>query len=205
MSNQEAPELELLAGKRQSNESDAAITACNDWLRMGSGRSLAELINNYQQASTFRRGFKPPTTSYGTVRVWSSDYDWAARASEYDAGWEQRKNAEHEAVFNYGLALDHERIRELYTLAAFLKGQLYERNKKGVFHNVWVPDVKQVGSGEDAQKYDIEKFNAPLIEQFRKTLEDIAKETGGRIQQTDIKSGGEKIALAVVKMPLDEL
>lgn len=198
-------ELELLAGQRQSNESDVAVTACNDWLRMGSGRSLAGLIDNYRQSLTFQRGFKPPTTSYGTVRMWSSDFGWSGRASEFDAGWEERKNAERDAILNFGLAQDFERLRELYTLAAFLKGQIYERGKKGVYHNVWLPDVKQIGSGKDAVKYDIERFNDALIEQFRQVMNDIAKEVGGRVQKQDITSAGEKVALAVVKMPIDEL
>jgi hypothetical protein len=192
MSNQ-PPEIELIAGSRQSNETDVSVTACNDWLRMGSGRSLAGLIHYYQQSSTFQRGFKPPTTSYATLRTWSSNYDWSVRASEYDASWEDRKNAEREAVLSYGLALDYERLRALYTLEAFLRGQLYERSKKGIYYNVWLPDVKGIRDGDESKLVDIERFNAPLIEQYRKTLEDIAKEVGGRVSKTDVTSGGKEI------------
>lgn len=185
-------ELEPLSGQRQNKESDAAVTACNDWLRMGSGRSIPALLAQYQEQSGFIRNFKPPSTSYKTLETWSSNFKWPDRAREYDATWEQRKNAEREAVIGYGLALDFERIRELYRLAAFLKAQIYETNDDGIFHNIWVPDVKSIGSGEFAERVDIERFNGPLVEQYRKVLEDIAKEVGARVLKQDI-SGGLKL------------
>lgn len=192
-------ELQPLSGQRQSKESDAAVIACNDWLRMGTGRSLPALLELYQQKSAFISDFKPPSTSYKTLNTWSSRYNWPERATEYDAAWEQRKNAEREAVLNYGLSLDYERVRELYQLADFLRGQIYERNlDSGVFHNIWVPDVKSIGSGDKAERVDIERFNAPLIEQYRKVLEDIAKEVGGRVNKTDLTSDGERLAVEVV-------
>lgn len=194
-------ELELLNGQRQSNESDKAVQACNDWLRLGSGRSLPGLLTKY---SEFYQN-EPPTSSLATLKRWSTDFSWQSRAVEYDAGWETRKNAEREAVIGYGLALDYERLRELYRLAAFLRSQIYETSEGGIYHNIWVPDVKSVGSGEFAERVDIERFNAPLIEQYRKVLEDIAKETGGRVDKKDITSNGETITLAITKMPIDEL
>lgn len=195
---EETPQVELLSGVRQEGETDVATTACNDWLRMGSGRSIPALINNYLQQITFQRGFKPPSTVNGTLRVWSSTYDWPSRAREYDAAWEARKSAEAEAVRGYGLALEHERLRELYQLAALLKGQIYELSEphpvtgRVSFSNLWVADVKTIGSGEFAERVDIERFNSALIEQYRKVLEDIAKEVGGRVQKQEITgaSGG---------------
>lgn len=92
-----------------------------------------------------------------------------------------------------GLALAHERVQKLKELGAFLEAQMYERGEDGVYYNVWLPDVKQIGSGENAERVDIERFNSAIIEQYRDTLDDLAKETGGRRQQHDITSGGEKI------------
>ena len=43
-------ELEPLYGQRQKGESDNAVIACNDYLRMGPGRSLAKLLGRYQNA-----------------------------------------------------------------------------------------------------------------------------------------------------------
>jgi hypothetical protein len=187
MSKRTSQEIELLSGQRQNGETDKAVQACNDWLRLGSGRSLPKLLEQYRQSSAFVSSFNPPSSSYKTLNTWSSRYDWPGRARQYDASWEARKNAEREAVLGYGLALDYERLRNLYRLAAFLEAQIYERGAEGVYHNVWLPDVKQIGSGDDAERVDIERFNSPLIEQYRKVLDDIAHEVGGRIQKADIK------------------
>lgn len=195
--------LEPLSGVRQSTETDNAVVACNDWLRIGSGRSLPKLLEQYREKSNFVKGFEAPSTSHTTLATWSSRFDWPARAREYDASWEQRKNAERESVISYGLALDYERLRKLYRLAEFLEGQIYERSSPdpitGVesYYNIWVRDVKSIGGGEYAERVDIERFNAPLLEQYRKVLEDIAKETGGRVQKQDITSAGEKLEVII--------
>lgn len=188
-SQQSEQQLQLLNGQRQKGESDAAVTACNDYLRMGSGRSLSGLVEQYQNLSNFQRDYKPPSKSYGTIATWSSAYAWAERANAFDAEWEQRKNSEREAVLSYGLALDYERLRKLYMLASFLEAQIYERGEDKIYHNIWLPDVKQIGSGQDAERVDIERFNAPLLEQYRKVLEDIAKEVGGRVDNKSISGG----------------
>lgn len=230
-------DIELLAGQRYDGETNTAMQACNDWLRMGSGRTIPKLLDSYRQPSAIISGFQPPSTSYKTLNTWSSRYNWPSRAAEFDAGWEARKNAEREAVLNYGLALDYERINELYQLAAFLKAQIYafvplgdeavetpvptesdQSNKapgksdakpsKSIrgssfphFYNLWVRDVKAVGMGENAKIVDTERFNSPLIEQYRKTLDDIARETGGRVQRQDVTTGGEKVTTPTVYLP----
>lgn len=127
-------------------------------------------------------------------------FGWAERATAFDATWEARKNAERQAVMDYGLALDYERVRRLLRLADFLEAQLYEQGEAGEFHNVWLPDVKAIGSGEFAERVDIERFNGSLLAEYRAVLDDIAKETGGRIKKTDITSGGE-IIKPVVFLP----
>lgn len=154
---------------------------------MGAGRRFPDLLQTY--TDTYRN---PPTNSLATLKSWSRDFGWAERAAAYDASWEQRKNAEREAVFNHGLSLDFERVRKLYRLAAFLEAQIFEQGENGVFHNIWLPDVKAIGSGEHAERVDIERFNSPLLEQYRKVLDDIAQETGGRAKRTELtgKDGG---------------
>jgi hypothetical protein len=189
--------LQPLSGVRQKKESDKAVQACNDFLRLGSGRSIPKLIAYYTDKQNFSKGFIAPSKSTSTLNIWSSNYDWSSRKSEYDLTFEDRKNAEREAVFNRGLALEYNRINELYRLADLLRGQIYEQGLDedgeytGVFHNVWVPDVKQIGSGDDAERVDIERFNASLISEYRAVLDDIAKETGGRIKKVsaDIPNG----------------
>jgi hypothetical protein len=202
-----AAELELLSGHRQSGESDNAVVACNDWLRLGTGRTLSRLLSKYndiQQKSA-------PTQSLNTLQQWSAKFDWQARATEFDAGWEARKNAEREAVMGYGLALDYERVNKLFRLADFLEGQIYEKGAPDPvtgyepYHNVWVPDVKSIGGGEFAERVDIERFNSALLAEYRATLDDIAKEVGGRVKKADVTSGGKAIPIIVTKMDIDEL
>ncbi len=184
--------LQPLNGVRQKSESDAAIQACNDYLRMGSGRKISTLIQDYSNKIKINKRFVPPTDSIGTLYQWSVKFNWDERSSEYDATWEARKNEERLQVFNQALALDFGRVRELIELAEFLKAQLYEQDEDGNFHNVWNPDVKGVGQGNDAIIVDIEKFNPAIIEQYRATLADIAKEVGGRVTKQEVtgKDGG---------------
>lgn len=183
-------QLQPLSGQRQRGESDAAVQACNDYLRMGAGRKLVDLLNTYQQLSTFSSSYEAPTLSDATVRTWSSKYSWANRATEYDSEWEDRKNAERSQVFDMALALDYGRVRKLINLANLLESQIYEYGvdddgKPTTLHNVWLPDVKQVGSGEFAERVDIERFNSALISEYRSTLDDIAKEVGGRVKKNE--------------------
>ena len=125
--------LELLAGNRQNGESNKAVQACNDWLRLGPGRTLPALLEKYGEMPENTA----PTQSKNTLESWSKRFDWSARAVAFDATWEQRKNEERAAELDYGLALDYERIRELKDLAAFLKAQLYEQGEYGEYHNMW--------------------------------------------------------------------
>lgn len=201
MSKKQAATLELLSGQRQSGESDSALISCNDWLRLGVGRTLPALLSKY----TEKHYKTPPTISLDTLKGWSADFDWSTRASEYDAAWEAQKDAERKTVMSEGLALDYERTRKLLRLADFLENEIYEQGENNVYHNVWLPDVRQVGSGEFAERVDIERFNSALLEQFRGVLDDIAKEVGGRIKKTDVTSGGKAIPILVTKMDMGEL
>lgn len=175
-----------LVGKRQPGETAKAVQACNDYLRMGPGRSLAKLWQEYGRSTAV----KPPTVSLRTLENWSSQHGWQLRAADYDAAADaemEREAAKHRRqIVEDGFALDHERIRALKRLADLLEGEIYEDDKR------WLPDVKQVGAGDLAEKIDITRFNSALIDQFRGTLDDLAKETGGRKQRSELtgKDGG---------------
>lgn len=180
---QTEPQIDLLSGQLQKGESDSAVIACNEWLRLGAGRTLPDLLERLTDTSQL----SPITRSLGTLKQWSMNFGWAERAKEYDAGWEARKNAEREAMLNHALASEYGRLRRLYRLEAMLEAQIYERGLDDVLHNIWVPDVKSIGGGENAERVDIERFNSALLEQYRKVLDDIAKETGGRVQKQEVK------------------
>lgn len=168
--------IEPLAGERQRNESGRAVQACNDYLRLGPGRTLPALFSEYTKTPQ-----NSPSRSLGSLKKWSQKYGWQQRAESYDAHLEAEKNARAREMMSSGLALAYERVGELKVLSDFLKGQLYEPgDEENKYPNVWLPDVKQIGSGDSAERVDFVRFNAPLIEQYRETLDDLAKETGGR-------------------------
>lgn len=175
-----------MAGVKQKSESQRAILACNDWLRLGPGRSLVALWQQYRETPPNT----VPTRSLHTLNKWAPRYDWAGRAGLYDQAAEDAKTIRSQEIMATGLALAHERVAKLQQLAAFLEAQLYERGTDGVYHNVWVPDVKQIGSGKDAERVDLERFNQGLISEYRATLDDLAKETGGRKQTHELSGPG---------------
>lgn len=188
----------LLAGSRQKSESYKAIQACNDYLRLGPGRTLPALVQIYTKGSEKQ----PPTRSYGTLKKWAATYHWRDRGAEYDVGRERQKNEYARQMMMSGLAVPFERVEKLKVLAGFLEGQLYEQDEEGVYHNVWLPDVKQIGAGPNAERVDIERFNAAIISEFRAALGDLAKETGGRVRKAEI-TGAEGGPIEMKQEPID--
>lgn len=79
-----------------------------------------------------------------------------------------------------GLALKENRVADLQKLAQLMKKDLF-----GGF--LWTEETKGVGSGEAAEIIDYDVFNAAEVSAFRGVLDDIAKETGGRVQKSEIK------------------
>lgn len=189
--------MQLLAGERGNSESRPAVQACNDWLRMGAGRSVPRLLARYRKMPEDAA----PTLSQDTLSAWCKRHNWKERADEYDARAEAKKTATADRIMHTGLARPHSRVVKLKRLAAFLEGQLYEQGTDGVYHNVWLPDVKQIGSGDRAERVDLEKFNAPLIEQYRATLDDLAKETGGRVQKQEVDARLRHEGAIIVRWP----
>jgi len=176
--------LELLAGERQEGERNKAVQACNDYLRLGPGRSLAKLLRRYQIGPE-----APPTKRLNTLKDWSTSFDWQARAVAYDADIERQKNEYVQQIMKSGLALAHERVTKLKTLAEHLEKELYRRKDGQIVgfrrKNVWVPDKKMIGKGEAAEPVDIVRFNPALFDEYRGTMDDLARETGGRRQRRE--------------------
>lgn len=193
-------QVELLAGELRPRESKKAVVACNDYLRMGPGRSLAKLRQIYATPGPT----KPPTRHLATLKTWSANYGWQERAARHDAEIERRKTEQVEArrrmALETGFALGYERVITLKKLAGFLVGQVFQSNEAGKFFNVWLADVKQVGSGEFAERVDIERFNAAIISELRGLLDDLARETGGRKHQ--LEHSGE---IEIKESPLDRI
>lgn len=102
-----------------------------------------------------------------------------------------------ERVFGEGLALAKERVRRLYKLAEVLEADLHDRYK------VWLKDVKGIGSGEQFERVEFEQFNAAEIKELRAIYDDIAKETGGRINRVDVTTKGKEVKTYVGVSPDD--
>lgn len=77
-----------------------------------------------------------------------------------------------------GYALKEHRVYKLSMLAALLEQDL-------LGGMLWLDDMKGVGSGFAAQVVEFEQFNAAELAAYRGVLDDIAKETGGRVIKTD--------------------
>jgi len=163
---------------------------------MGPGRSLAKLCDRYLSATEL-----PPTKRIKTLKDWSRNYGWQIRVDEYEAELERQKTERRQQIMESGLAQEFERTDELKTLAQFLIDQVYEQGEDGVYHNVWLPDVKQIGSGEFAERIDIERFNAAIIHELRGVLDDLAKETGGRAQ----RQKSENLNIDITQLSDDQL
>jgi len=150
---------------------------------MGPGRLLTSVADEYAEMHQ-----NAPTQSIHTLKRWSQRYSWPERAASYDVELEAQKNAQAEAIMQEGLALAHNRVDKLKDLAGLLWSEMHERGEDDTLHNLWVPDVKNIGG----VAVDIEHFNAGIIREYRDSLDDIAKETGGRvkIQEVTGKGGG---------------
>lgn len=114
---------------------------------------------------------------------------WAERAAAYDdhlaAVALAAREAQRREAMETGLALDFERVLALKQLAHLLTVQVYNQASDGSYPNIWLADVKQLGSGDTFERVDIVRFNAALIDQLRGVLDDLAKEVGGRKQNID--------------------
>jgi hypothetical protein len=95
-----------------------------------------------------------------------------------------RSAGEHDAL-TAGLALKSERVRKLQQLAALMEQDIF-----GGF--LWTDQVKMIGSGPFAKEVDYEEFNTAEVQQYRGTLDDIAKEMGERKSGVELtgKGGG---------------
>lgn len=151
------------------------------YCQLGSKRSLAAIYRKEHRVS--RKGTKKSVRNSGVPGAWheaSKQWEWEARASAWDADQRVQMVAEYERrkseILSSGLALNFERIEKLNKLADMLWREVNTTDKR------WVPDVKSVGSGDNAERVDIVRFNSGLIQQFRDTLDDIAAEMGERVR-----------------------
>lgn len=167
-------DLVPLFGDRGPTETDKAVIACNDFLRMGSGRTLPALYKLYMERTS--QGISTPTTGHRTIYEWSARHGWMARARSYDAHAENVTGMCIKEIEMTGLALAAERVIALKQLAERLEIEIYDDER------LWLKDVRQIGQGRYAEKVELIRFNDSLVTSYRNVLDDLAKETGGRVR-----------------------
>jgi len=160
---------------------------------LGPERTLLGVFNEWRLAKSRPISRSNPKSWRDAANQWR----WRERAEAWDQHISELASAvaddERLRILSSGYALKHKRVEELDKLAVLLLGELREENKR------WLPDVKSIGSGFAAERVDIVRFNAPLIEQARKTLEDIAAEMGDRMTKHDLSG-----QLDIVNISLEE-
>ncbi len=168
-----------MAVKALLKESARARQAYADYVAMGNGRSLPKLaaLHGYGESQ---------------VRQWSTTFGWQARlmavAEREVKEAEGAEAAYRREIMEEGYGLSHERVRALKTLAGKLFEELTTEDPDK--NKLWVTDVKQIGSGEFAERVDIERFNSGEVEQLRGLFDDIAKEKGERVTKAELTGAG---------------
>lgn len=112
--------------------------------------------------------------------------DYYRKSREVDIN-ELRQAAEYEAL-NTGLAKTNIRVERLKRLAKMLEDDLFNNDK------LWLLQIKGVGSGSIAEIVEYRDFNRSEVDALRGVYDDIAKETGGRVQRQELTGkGGEPL------------
>lgn len=188
---EEKKKLRLLSGNCMKGESYRAITACNDFIRLGPARTVSKLFETYNDESV-----SAPTRSRNTLRDWQQRYDWTERAAQYDERIEKIKTKQSEAALSSGLACAFERVNELKAL--------YWDVKKHIFDTLTTDD----GQAIEVNGTPLVRVNTRVVNQARGILDDIAKETGGRVQKIapTTPDGKESVQIStiVVNFPDDQ-
>ena len=184
---QALPRLRPIVGEVQPGENARAIIACNDYLRMGRIRSVARVKKLYQDMSREARArgqrVAVPTTDNNKIYDWSKRFSWRARAEAYDAMMEAKRTAAAEAEMTTGLAQAHERVSLLKELT---DGIVQEIADKGFY----AEKTHVAGQGENRRETSEEVFRSHEVAAVRGLLNDLAKETGGRIHRAHVTHGG---------------
>lgn len=191
-----AEKIKPLVGDRIKGESWKSITACNDYLRMGVGRSLRKLRAFYDKQLSEGKQI-PPTKSLPTLGGWSLKFQWVERSKLYDLEMEKEKDQIVHADLKRGLSLSGYRVEELKELFEKLKEEFWFVDENGKQVNLWLPDVKKIGTGDDAKWKDIVRYNSAIINDMFRALDDLAKETGGRIRKQEMDIKGTKIVVSL--------
>lgn len=131
-------------------------------------------------------------------RLWyvlSEAWNWQQRAEAWDQYLSDKAAKEIEAhrlaILSSGYAQRHERVRVLNELANLLEADLREETLR------WLHDTKGIGSGDNFSEVEVIRFNSPLIEQFRRTLDDLAQELGERVRGIELSGSVQESKVSI--------
>lgn len=127
-----------------------------------------------------RKSENPDGTWYEKAKAWH----WEERAQAWDAAQYAEEEQARKRILQSGWALDHNRIMTLIEVTQVLRQMVNDPAQ------IWLPDVKAIGSGPGAERVDLVQFNADLFRELREYLTDIAEETGGRVKSTKTEHSG---------------
>lgn len=169
--------------KRRDGEPALWYRRFERYLLMFPRRSVAAVFHEEETEKNREKPRKKPTGDWYEI---SEQWQWEERAEAYDAAQFAEEEKVKQRVFRSGYALQHNRVLALQKQAEDLIAMTADQAK------VWVPDVKAIGTGPDAERVDLVNFNAPLFTLIDKLLASIAAEMGERIKKTELtgKDGG---------------
>lgn len=184
--------------ERQPKEPSQAFDRFQRYLYLGASRSV---YHAYVQVRDERQRKRPAAAGRsGAPKSWrdlAKRWRWQERAEAWDTDQRRKRDAlfaaQSDEILKSGFASRFARIAELNRLAELLQQEVWEADKR------WLPDAKWIG-GDVGERVDIVRFNTSVIEQYRKTLDDIAIEMGER--ERGLKVSG---SVGVVQFAADEL
>jgi len=157
---------------RTSEETPRANRALRDYCFLGCNRSLEKLREEYISTPD------APTRSLDTLKKWSLNFDWNARARKFDENERREENSllaeRRRSIIETGLALRHERVEKLKHAYAELEPYLSRTEF------VWPRQIKRLPTPDGGfELVEMRRFNAEIFIQLRGILADIAREANG--------------------------
>lgn len=159
---------------------------------LGPDRSLLAVFNQWRLAKSREVSRSVPKSWRTAAETWT----WKQRAEAWDQYLSNKAAKEAEArrleILSSGYAQRHERVRVLNELAGLLEGDLREETLR------WLHDTKGIGSGDNFSEVEVIRFNSPLIEQFRRTLDDLAQELGERVRGLELSGSVQQSKVSIL-------
>ncbi len=187
---------EQIENLRLRGETGKAKRAFLDYSALGPQRSIPMLLEQYRDPdryvqTNYRDKKAPPTRQLNTLKQWSSAYDWVVRAgtiTDKQTGIilrEQEKGFAEAMQYTYAQVAN--RVKVLNSLTELLVAHIQDQ---GIIRT-----IVKVSRGKFAEETQVDVL---AITALRGLLDDLAKETGGRVRALELSGAdGGPIELSV--------